>query len=113
MVVCPLLGGSWNSTRKHLDKRRWVLLEHEEHFYLCPLNTKRLKPGSVVDLPERGATMEACKGFAHQLVQDRTPAGVNSLYQWANKSHELYSEGAAAGAHATNVDSAAGGRPGL
>eukprot|EP00965_Chrysotila_dentata_P025694 853666-Pleurochrysis_carterae.AAC.1 len=27
-VVCLLLGGTWNSTNQHADKRRWVLVEH-------------------------------------------------------------------------------------
>eukprot|EP00965_Chrysotila_dentata_P212476 6187064-Pleurochrysis_carterae.AAC.1 len=41
-VVCLLLGGNWNSTKKHLDKRRWVLVERDEHFYFLPLDNAAL-----------------------------------------------------------------------
>eukprot|EP00965_Chrysotila_dentata_P049487 1640410-Pleurochrysis_carterae.AAC.1 len=29
--VCIMLGGVWNATHKHTDKRRWVVVEREEH----------------------------------------------------------------------------------
>eukprot|EP00965_Chrysotila_dentata_P176896 5842115-Pleurochrysis_carterae.AAC.1 len=84
-VVAPLLGGTWNSSRQHMDKRRWVLVEHAEHFYFCPLDNDRLKEGSSENLPERCADMERCKRYLKELVAERAPSGVNSSYQWAKK----------------------------
>eukprot|EP00965_Chrysotila_dentata_P083797 2766041-Pleurochrysis_carterae.AAC.1 len=34
--------------------------------------------------------MENSKAFAQQMIAERTPTSVNSLYQWARKSLELH-----------------------
>eukprot|EP00965_Chrysotila_dentata_P131615 4351118-Pleurochrysis_carterae.AAC.1 len=50
-VTALLLGGTWNTTKEHTDKRRCVLVERDGNFYLSPLDKHRPSAGNAADLP--------------------------------------------------------------
>eukprot|EP00965_Chrysotila_dentata_P222548 6193048-Pleurochrysis_carterae.AAC.1 len=77
-VVAVLLGGSWNHTKQHMDKRRWVLVEHHGGFYLSPLNKDNMSAGNPAELPAETLSDEDYKQQLEKLVLDRTQASVKS-----------------------------------
>eukprot|EP00965_Chrysotila_dentata_P080037 2640133-Pleurochrysis_carterae.AAC.1 len=70
-VMGVLLGGTWNRTNQHIDKRRWVLVECAEHFYLAPL--ERVSAGTHAKLSPTSLTESQCKEYMQKLVLDRSP----------------------------------------
>eukprot|EP00965_Chrysotila_dentata_P216627 6189481-Pleurochrysis_carterae.AAC.4 len=88
-VVRVLLGGNWNSSKKHLDKRRWVLCERDELFYFMPFDNVDEEDLQLPPLPSAKWSPAECQQNMHKMLAHRNPGWVNNTYQTARNAASL------------------------
>eukprot|EP00965_Chrysotila_dentata_P187685 6172289-Pleurochrysis_carterae.AAC.1 len=86
-VVSVLIGGTWNQSNQHTDKRRWVLVDHGADFYILPLES--VSVGDPAKLSKAATPATELDNFVQKLVTERSTGSVNNLYQAARNAAAL------------------------